>query len=208
METILSIENLNKRFGPIHAVKNVSLEIQKGNVYGILGPNGSGKSTLLKMIAGITELSSGSIELKTENQSQKNSNYRNSFGFVSPYLKLYDEFNAIELVDVVSKLRCTEYDKQKTIELLKIFDIFRHRIQPVRTFSSGMKQRLQFIICLMHSPKILLLDEPSTNLDKTGIKIIEKQIAEHIQNGGAAIIATNESREATLCHSIINLKRP
>ena len=60
----------------------------------------------------------------------------------------------------------------------------------------------------MHSPKILLLDEPSTNLDKTGIKIIEKQIAEHIQNGGAAIIATNESREATLCHSIINLKRP
>lgn len=203
---LLKANNVTKSYtSGIGLFAPVSFSLKNGEIIGVCGENGSGKSTLMKMIVGALEITKGNIELTLNNESIKSIDYKNHFGFVSPYLRLYDEFDAEEMIIVASKLRHIKIDKKYSKELLKRFDLYHRRLQAVKTFSSGMKQRLLYVIALLHNPEILLLDEPSSNLDIKGIDIVENMIKEHSQAGGAVIIATNESREAALCGEIINI---
>ncbi|MDR3627020.1 MAG: ABC transporter ATP-binding protein [Ignavibacteriaceae bacterium] len=197
--------NLNKTFGRRLIFKDLNFKIEENGITGISGANGSGKSTLVKILAGVNSPTSGKvihIENGKEILPEKLHNY---IGFVSPYLVLYEEFSAWENLTHFAKIRGVKFNNEKIEYLLNQFLLFDRRNDYVKTYSSGMKQRLKFIFALMHSPKLIILDEPTSNLDAEGKDSVYKIIDEESKSG-IVIIASNEKSDLALCSKEIKLE--
>jgi heme exporter protein A len=175
------------------------LSFTNGDIIAITGANGSGKSTLLKVMTGVLSFSSGNINITKDSLDIHVSDLKEDIAMVSPYLNLYEEFTPFEHYKISADLRGIKFDIDKLDKQLQLFKLRPHKNSPIRNFSSGMKQRMKFILALQSNPTILFLDEPTSNLDADGIESINKIIIEHAANGGAVIIATNEEREKSLC---------
>ena len=171
----------------------------------VTGPNGSGKSTLVKIIAGVLSPSSGSVQLELGTTSIPRQQFFERLGLVSPYLQLYDEFTAWENLDFVRKIRGLNAGDDVLNEQLTMVKLFERRHDIVRTFSSGMKQRLKYAFALLHRPAVLLLDEPTTNLDEEGVATVNA-IIEQQRSRGIVIVATNDPAEARQCDEILDLR--
>ena len=174
METILTIKNLNKRYGRIQALKNVSFEIKKGNVYGILGPNGSGKSTTLGITLNVVNATSGEYQwfdgaLETHEALKK-------VGAIIERPNFYPYMTAYENLKLVCKIKNINYSKIE--EKLELVGLIERKDSKFSTFSLGMKQRLAIASALLNDPEILILDEPTNGLDPQGIH----QIRDIIKN--------------------------
>jgi len=187
LETILSINNLNKKFGAIHAVNNLSFNIQKGNVYGILGPNGSGKSTTLGIILNVVNKTSGSFSwfdgtISTHQALKK-------VGAIIERPNFYPYMTAIQNLELVCKIK--EIPSHKIEEKLKTVNLFERRNSKFRTFSLGMKQRLAIASALLNDPEILILDEPTNGLDPQGIHEIRQIIKNIAANGTTILLASH-----------------
>ena len=192
--------NISKYFIRNHYIfRNLSLSFTNGDIIAITGANGSGKSTLLKVMTGVLSFSSGNIKVLKDGLDIHVSNLKEDIAMVSPYLNLYEEFTPYEHYKISADLRGIKFDEDKLGKQLQLFKLRPHKNSPIRNFSSGMKQRMKFILALQSNPTILFLDEPTSNLDADGIESINKIIIEHAANGGAVIIATNEEREKSLC---------
>ncbi|HMU44452.1 MAG TPA: ABC transporter ATP-binding protein [Ignavibacteriaceae bacterium] len=197
--------SLNKTFGRRLIFNDLNFEFASNGVYGIAGANGSGKSTLVKIIAGIISPSKGKIIHKINSQETAEINLYNHIGFVSPYLILYEEFSAWENINLFSSIRGIKFDKEKTEYLLNHFLIFDRKDDLVKTYSSGMKQRLKFVFALVHSPQLIILDEPTSNLDEEGKNSVY-QIIEQEGKKGIVIVASNEKSDLSFCNNIIQLE--
>lgn len=199
-------ESISKNFGRRVIFKNLSFQFDKNDVYGISGPNGSGKSTLIKIIAGINSPTSGKINHKNNQKEIIPEKLHNYLGFVSPYLVLYEEFSAWENLEQFANIRDVKFNKEKIELLLNDFLLYDRKDDLVKTYSSGMKQRMKFIFALMHSPKLILLDEPTSNLDDEGkntvYKIVKREAEENI-----IIVASNEKSDLALCNETIMLEK-
>ncbi len=183
LETILSIKNLDKKYGKIHAVKNLSFDIQKGNVYGILGPNGSGKSTTLGIVLNVVNKTSGSFswfggKLETHDALKK-------VGAIIERPNFYPYMTAKENLELVCKIKSINYKKVE--EKLEIVGLSDRKNSKFKTFSLGMKQRLAIASALLNDPEILILDEPTNGLDPQGIHQI-RDIIKQIANQGTTIL--------------------
>ncbi|QTD38294.1 ATP-binding cassette domain-containing protein [Polaribacter batillariae] len=183
METILSLKNLDKKYGAVHAVNNLSFDIQKGNVYGILGPNGSGKSTTLGIILNVVNRTSGEFswfdgKLSTHEALKKVGAIIERPNFY-PYMTATQNLNLICTIKGVSP--------EKIDEKLKTVNLYERRNSKFKTFSLGMKQRLAIASALLNDPEILILDEPTNGLDPQGIHEI-RQIIQKIANTGTTIL--------------------
>src|ERR1035437_488483 len=198
--------SLNKVFGRRLIFNNLNFKFVNNGIFGISGPNGSGKSTLVKIIAGITSPSSGKIIHNRYDKTVIPEKLHNHIGFVSPYLVLYDEFSAWENLNYFSEIRNVPFDSDKVNFLLDRFLLLNRKDDFVKTYSSGMKQRLKFIFALMHSPQLLILDEPTSNLDAEGkekvYSILRKEAASSI-----IIIASNEESDLEIFSSRIQLEQ-
>lgn len=163
---MISVKSLSKKFNDFTAVNDISFEVPKGKIFAFLGPNGAGKTTTIKMLTTLLNPTSG--EIKMDGQSIIDQNYaRHSFGIVFQDPSLDDELTAYEnlefhgvLYKVPKALR-----KKRIEELMKIVDLWDRKDSLVRTFSGGMKRRLEIARGLLHHPKILFLDEPTLGLD-------------------------------------------
>ena len=196
---------LNKTFGRRLIFKNLNFKIQNEGILGISGANGSGKSTLVKIIAGINSPTEGKIIHQENGKEIIAEKLHNYIGFVSPYLVLYEEFTAWENLNYFAQIRRVEFNKEKIENLLSEFLIYNRKDDLVKTYSSGMKQRLKFIFALMHSPKLLILDEPTSNLDEEG----KQSVYNIIENEGKTnivIIASNEKSDLQFCSQILKLE--
>jgi len=187
LETILSITNLDKKFGKIHAVNNLTFEIQKGNVYGILGPNGSGKSTTLGIILNVVNKTSGSFSwfggtLTTHNALKK-------VGAIIERPNFYPYMTATQNLQLVCKIK--EISDNIIDEKLKQVNLYKRRDSKFKTFSLGMKQRLAIASALLNNPEILILDEPTNGLDPQGIHEIRGIIKEIASNGTTILLASH-----------------
>ena len=187
METIISLNKLNKKFGAIHAVNNLSFDIKKGNVYGILGPNGSGKSTTLGIILNVVNKTSGSFSwfdgsLSTHQALKK-------VGAIIERPNFYPYMTAAQNLDLVCKIK--EVDRSNIDEKLKIVNLFERRNSKFKTFSLGMKQRLAIASALLNNPEILILDEPTNGLDPQGIHEIRKIIKDIAATGTTILLASH-----------------
>ncbi len=198
----LKAANLTRKFDRRPIFKDVNFELSMGSATAITGRNGSGKSTLIKIIANLLIQSSGELNLFNGTEKIKKENIYKYIGFVSPYLNLYDEFTGFENLKIVSDIRGSGHDNIDNV--LKRVGLFDRRNDLLKIYSSGMKQRLKIAFAILHNPMVLLLDEPTSNLDLDGIAVVD-DIANEYKKDRILIIATNDAHERTLCNEEINL---
>ena len=183
METILKITNLHKKYRKVHAVNNVSVEIKKGNVYGILGPNGSGKSTTLGIVLNVVNRTSGEFEWFGGKYSTHDA--LKKVGAIIERPNFYPYMTAEDNLKLVCKIKDIPYTK--VYEKLELVGLLDRKDSKFKTFSLGMKQRLAIASALLNDPEILILDEPTNGLDPQGIRQI-RDLIRIIANQGTTIL--------------------
>jgi ABC-2 type transport system ATP-binding protein len=205
LETILTIENLNKIYNnKVHAVKNLSLEIHKGNVYGILGPNGSGKSTTLGIVLNVVNKTSGNYSwfsgaMQTHEALKK-------VGAIIERPNFYPYMTAQENLELVCKIKGSNYSK--VAEKLEIVGLTERKDSKFNTFSLGMKQRLAIASALLNDPEILILDEPTNGLDPQGIHQIRDIIRLIASQGTTILLASHLLDEVEkVCSHVLVLRK-
>ena len=203
METILSLKNLDKKYGSVHAVNNLSFDIKKGNIYGILGPNGSGKSTTLGIILNVVNKSSGNFswfngKLSTHEALKK-------VGAIIERPNFYPYMTAIQNLKLICKIK--EISTEIIDEKLKTVNLYERKNSKFSTFSLGMKQRLAIASALLNDPEILILDEPTNGLDPQGIHEIRQIITEIASKGTTILLASHLLDEVEkICSHVIVIR--
>jgi ABC-2 type transport system ATP-binding protein len=204
LETILSIKNLNKRYGSLQALKNVSFDIHKGNVYGILGPNGSGKSTTLGIVLNVVNETSG--EYSWFNGSMKTHEALKKVGAIIERPNFYPYMTAKENLELVCKIKGINYAKVN--EKLELVGLVDRQNSKFSTFSLGMKQRLAIASALLNDPEILILDEPTNGLDPQGIHQIRDIIKQIASKGTTILLASHLLDEVEkVCTHVLVLRK-
>jgi len=200
----LEVKNLAKSFGFRIVFEGVNFSLKEEESLVITGKNGSGKSTLLKILAGLLRPSKGEININLNGQNKKKTERRKLLGFVAPDLSLYDELTALENLEFLSKVQGLEWRKKELIKNLEKIGLKGRGEDLVSSYSSGMKQRLKYLFALLNEPKILLLDEPGSNLDEPGLFLLDDIIVEQ-KKRGILVLATNDRREIKYGDKILNL---
>jgi len=164
---MIEINNITKRYKNITALDDVSLEIKNGEFFGLLGPNGAGKSTMMNLLAGYIESNSGSIRFNDEVVSRDSIRLRKKIGLAPQSLALYEDVSAETNLKIFGSLYLMNKNELKNIieEKLNTAGLYDRRKDLVKTFSGGMKRRLNLIAALLHSPEVLLCDEPTVGVD-------------------------------------------
>jgi ABC-2 type transport system ATP-binding protein len=164
---VIRVQNLVKRFGELTAVRDISFEVKEGEIFAFLGPNGAGKTTTIKMLITLLQPTSGAVQIDGLDPATHQHQVRQRCGIVFQDPSLDDELTAYENMDfhgvlyhVPHKIRAERIGR-----LLKLFELWDRRDDPVKRFSGGMKRRLEIARGLLHTPKILFLDEPTLGLD-------------------------------------------
>ena len=200
----LELKKLTKTFERRVIFRNVNLDWEAPGLFGVAGPNGSGKSTLVKVITGLISPTSGDITFHADGRKWLPSTAIDHIGFASPYLVLYDEFTAKENLELSMNIRGLKLDEKYMDELLDHFSLLKRKNDLVRAYSSGMKQRLKIIFAFIHDPAIVILDEPTANLDTEGKEKVY-QLARKVAEKKIVIFATNEEDELAMCSRVIKI---
>ena len=204
METILSLKNLDKKYGQVHAVNNLSFDIQKGNVYGILGPNGSGKSTTLGIILNVVNRTSG--EFSWFNGKLSTHEALKKVGAIIERPNFYPYMTATQNLSLICKIK--GISTEKIDEKLQVVNLYERRNSKFRTFSLGMKQRLAIASALLNDPEILILDEPTNGLDPQGIHEIRQIIKKIAANGTTILLASHLLDEVEkVCSHVVVIRK-
>ena len=167
MEPIISVKNVSKKFGDITAVDGVSFDVMPGEIFAFLGPNGAGKSTTIKMLTTLLKPTGGELHLAGHDVTKEQDATRKVFGIVFQDASLDDELTAFENMQLHAVLYGVNRKEvnARIEELLKLVDLWERKKAIVKTFSGGMKRRLEIARGLLHHPKIMFLDEPTLGLD-------------------------------------------
>ena len=204
METILTINNLTKKFGYLTAVKDLSFTINKGNVYGILGPNGSGKSTTLGIVLNVVNKTEGNFYWFDGNTSTHDA--LKKVGAIIERPNFYPYMSAAQNLKLVCKIKGV--DTSKIDEKLEVVGLLERKNSKFRTYSLGMKQRLAIASALLNDPEILILDEPTNGLDPQGIHQIRQIIKDIAANGTTILLASHLLDEVEkVCSHVVVLRK-
>ena len=197
----LRAEKLAKRFGYRKIFSDISFDLRAGESLSIAGPNGSGKSTLIKLIMGIMRPTGGIVEFFKDNDELISDEIREHAALLAPGVNPYEELTPLENISFVSKKAVPDIPPE---QVLDEFGLYEHRDTRVRFFSSGMRQRLGFLLTLINDPVFIFFDEPGMNLDSGGKELIYSRI-ESMKKNKIIVIAANEPDELDLCDERINL---
>jgi len=203
MKNSVTVEGkgLSKSFDRRTIFSGIAFSVRSGETLLITGRNGSGKSTLVKIISGVLTPTAGGVTFRGEQATEKNDGHT-LVGLVSPYLQVFEEFSAIENLALALRLRGQRRDPASARALLSRVGLDSRKSDDVRTYSSGMKQRLKYAFALLHRPPILILDEPTANLDQEGVALV-REIMQEQRETGVLIVATNDPGEVeTFDHQI------
>jgi ABC-2 type transport system ATP-binding protein len=193
----LEVKRLVKRYGSILAVDQVSFQVQKGQICGLLGPNGSGKSSLLHMITGVVKVTSGSIIIGGAEHSTVEA--KRFFGFAPDDLALPGHLTGAEYLDLPRRLQ-RNWDPRIAAELIDILDLGADLGKLVVEYSHGMKRKIQIVAAVSHRPRLLILDEPYRGLDPAAALAVRTLVAAYTEQGGAVLLATHDLAAAeTFC---------
>ena len=202
-EDLIQIIGMHKWYGDFHVLKDLNLAVKQGERIVICGPSGSGKSTLVRILAGVMNPTRGDVTLTVQGVKIDKERRPMHIGVVAPYLNLYDAFTPRENLRFIARARgMSDYTRRIEKVLDEVFLLTRAD-DLVGTFSSGMKQRMRFAFALFSHPAVLLLDEPTANLDSDGVDMVERLTSRANRNGQIVIVATNDAREAEACDEII-----
>ena len=203
---MIRTKNLTKEYDGFRAVSNLNLEVKEGEIYGFLGPNGAGKTTSILMLLGILKPTSGKIHLLGKELGKNSLSIKRRVGVVSEKQYLYKEMSAGEYLDFFAELygsKNKKKRKKRIDELLSSVDLLEVKNRKLGAFSRGMQQKLGFARALLHNPDLLLLDEPVSGLDPTGIKQIRDLIEEENKKGRTIFISSHLLSEVErLCQRV------
>ncbi|MDE2219321.1 MAG: ABC transporter ATP-binding protein [Gammaproteobacteria bacterium] len=203
---MLRVENLSKRYGDRPAVNAISFAVAAGETVGLLGPNGAGKTTTIAMICGITRPDSGQVSLGGERVTQDANELKRRVGLVPQDLALYDELSAwsnLQLFGGLYGLGAAQL-QQRADAALALVGLGGRRTERVKTFSGGMKRRLNIAAALLHDPDLILLDEPTVGIDPQSRNAIFDNLAELKRRGKTLLYTTHYMEEAErLCDRVL-----
>ena len=197
----LSAVNLAKRFGTRKVFNEISFELETGRSLAVVGPNGSGKTTLLLTLLGGFQPSRGEISFYENDQKLTPDAIRDKTALVAPYLNLYDSLTAEENLVFFTAVSGGSVTGKELNSLFERVGLSGRADDPVGSYSSGMKQRLKYAAALLKQPEFLFLDEPTSNLDDDGKKIVF-EIIEEFKRKSIVVIATNEAEERDFAEQI------
>lgn len=173
---MIEVQNLTKKFGDVTAVENLTFQVAEGEVFGLLGPNGAGKTTTIRMLCCLISITGGEAQIAGYQVGNREDSLaiRKMIGLVPDNIGLYEELSAYENLDYYGKLyECPDGERKEKIEyFLKMMDLWDKRDQPISDFSKGRKQKVAISRALVHDPKLLFFDEPTTNLDPESSRVV------------------------------------
>jgi len=190
----ISATGISKYFGDKKIFKEINFVIESGISLAITGPNGSGKTTLIKILSGLMKPTMGKIQYEEKGLVIKQESWFKYLSLVGPYLELYEELSAEDNLLFLARIKNIPSARQRIKSLMERVNLHGREQDAVKTYSSGMRQRLKYVFALLSDPQILLLDEPTSNLDEEGIGIVYEIMKEQ-KKEKILIIATNERHD-------------
>jgi ABC-2 type transport system ATP-binding protein len=202
---MIRLEALTKRYGAHEAVRNLSLHVPAGELFGFLGPNGAGKTTTIKMIAGLLRPTSGRIEIAGHDLASHPVEAKGALGFIPDRPFLYEKLSALEFMKFVAGIYGFDVGalNGRIDELLTLVELHQVRSQLIESFSHGMKQRLVMASAFLHQPQVMVVDEPMVGLDPRGARLIKQVFREYCDSGHSVFVSTHTLEVAQeLCDRI------
>ena len=202
---MLSIKGLEKTYGSFKALNGLDLTINKGEIFGFIGPNGAGKSTTMKIVAGLLTPDSGEVYVDGIDAIKRNKELKEKIGYMPDFFGVYDNLKAIEYLEFYGSIYGLSYNEGKKIgmDLLELVNLKDKAESYVDGLSRGMKQRLCLARCLMHNPKLLILDEPASGMDPRA-RFEMKNILKNLKEMDKTIIVISHilSELGEICNNI------
>lgn len=203
MQPIIITKNLNRSFGNITAVSDLTLTINRGEVFGLLGPNGAGKTTTVRMLAALLTPSGGEAWVAGFQVGKNDQEIRRRIGLLPEAPGLYDSLNAEQNLAFYGEMYDLNDISSRIQRYLEMLGLWNRRYEPVGTFSKGMRQKLAIARALLHEPEVLFLDEPTSGLDPQATRLVREFIAELRSEGRTIILCTHNLEEADrLCDRV------
>ncbi|GIO66673.1 ABC transporter ATP-binding protein [Paenibacillus sp. FSL M7-1455] len=188
-ELVIETKDLNKKYRGRYAVRNLNLEIGRGEIYGFLGPNGAGKTTTIRMLLGLIRPTMGSIHIFGKDLRKEKLNILRKVGSLVEYPSNYGHLTAVQNLEAVRRI--LDVPKSRIDEVLSIVSLTKDAKRPVKGYSLGMKQRLGIATALLGNPELLILDEPTNGLDPEGIHEIRELIRSMPQQHGITVLVSS-----------------
>ncbi|WP_370695806.1 ABC transporter ATP-binding protein (plasmid) [Priestia megaterium] len=207
-DVILELKNVTKVIGNKTIIDNVDLKISEGEIFGFLGPNGAGKTTTIRMIVGLSSLTKGDILICGKSISTERKEAIKNIGAIIENPELYKFMTGFQNLMYFARLHSPKISKDRVAQIVKLVGLSNSIHDKVRTYSLGMKQRLGLAQCLLHKPKLLILDEPTNGLDPAGIKEIRQYLKKLASETGMAIMVSSHllSEMEMMCDKIAILQ--
>lgn len=206
---MLKIQHLTKVYGTKKAVDDLSLHIQSGEIYGFIGHNGAGKTTTLKSVVGILQFDSGEIYINGKSIKEDPLGCKSDIAYIPDNPDLYDYMSGIKYLNFVADIfGINEKERNERIHKYSdMFEITSDLAQPISAYSHGMKQKLAIISAWIHSPKLIIMDEPFVGLDPKASHLLKEMMREVCDNGGAIFFSTHVLEVAEkLCDKLAIIK--
>lgn len=206
---MLKIQHLTKVYGTKKAVDDLSLHIQSGEIYGFIGHNGAGKTTTLKSVVGILQFDSGEIYINGKSIKEDPLGCKSDIAYIPDNPDLYDYMSEIKYLNFVADIfGINEKERNERIhKYADMFEITSDLAQPISAYSHGMKQKLAIISAWIHSPKLIIMDEPFVGLDPKASHLLKEMMREVCDNGGAIFFSTHVLEVAEkLCDKVAIIK--
>lgn len=204
MPASIDLKNVGKKFRYEWIFKSIHQSFEPQNAYAILGPNGSGKSTFMKILSGHLTPSEGSIDFLYCDKKLDSDNIYKYISYSAPYIELVEEMTLREIIDFHTSFKPLS-NGLKNADLIDILGFQKSVDKEVRFFSSGMKQRLKLVMSICADTPILLLDEPTTNLDAQGVEWYQNLVKIYSPQNRLTVVASNIEHDYIFCNRIINI---
>ena len=199
----IDVKGLNKSFGDKHVVKDFSLQVKRGEIYGFLGPNGSGKTTSIRMICGLLKPDSGSGQCLGHDVITETSAIKREVGYMTQRFSLWEDLSIRENLEFIARMYGMKDRKQAVAGAIDNLGLGTRRDQLAGTLSGGWKQRLALAACMLHDPKLLLLDEPTAGVDPKARREFWEEIHALAARGISVLVSTHYMDEAERCHRLV-----
>src|SRR5437016_10219883 len=201
-EHVIEVRGMTKRFGELTAVDHVDLTVRAGEIYGCLGRNGSGKTTFLRMLCGLLNADDGSGQVLGHDVIAESEAIKREVGYMTQRFSFWEDLSIEENLDFVARMYGVKNRRQTVRESVKELGLAERRKQLAGELSGGWKQRLALAACMIHRPKLLLLDEPTAGVDPKARREFWEQIHTLAGQGLTVLITTHYMDEAERCHRI------
>ncbi|WP_040357958.1 ABC transporter ATP-binding protein [Colwellia piezophila] len=204
----ISASKLTRNFGPLTAVSALDLTVEKKTIYGFLGPNGSGKTTVIRLLTGLLKPSSGQVSVLGCHLPQEANKLRLQIGYMTQKFSLYDDLTVKENLQFISRIYGLTPNEQKArlSELLSIYQLNSLSKQLAGSMSGGQKQRLALAAAVLHKPKLLFLDEPTSAVDPQNRREFWEQLFDLCDQGTTILVSSHYMDEAERCHRLAILE--